>query len=120
MSLLTDAKHYNHLAAEKTAAKRSEYQAWVHSHTPEQIHTANLARAQLRRILKARQKTGTPKRVAKLVDDRAVKQPMSSYLIFARERRLTSDFKGIAAVEGIRLIASEWKKLSAGEKKVWS
>jgi hypothetical protein len=43
---------------------------------------------------------------------------LSPYNLFVRERHASADFKGIKPTEAIGLISSEWKALSAGEKKV--
>jgi len=112
-------KHYNHIANERTAARRAEYQAWIHSHTPDQIRVANNARAVLRRKLKGTLKaTKYPAYTSKLVDDRAAKKPTSSFLVFLKERFASGDFKSINVVEAAKLIGNEWKALSANEKKV--
>jgi hypothetical protein len=112
---MCNPQHYNHIANEKTAARRAEYQAWIHSHTPEQIRLANNARNQLRKKLPDQK--SRPAHTAKLHDDRAVKK-LSAYNLFLRVRHATGDFKGIKPKEATGLIASEWKSLSAGEKKV--
>ncbi|KAF1837207.1 hypothetical protein BDW02DRAFT_491779 [Decorospora gaudefroyi] len=109
-------EHYNHLAQERTAAKKAEYQAWIQTHTVDQIRIANNARSLLRR------KLGTAKgsRLAhtnKLHDERQVKQPPSGYQLFFTSRHGTGDFKGIKPTEACKLIGNEWKSLAAGEKK---
>jgi hypothetical protein len=72
----------------------------------------------LRLKLKGQRKAGAPKHTLKLVDDRHVKRPSTAYVVFFKERHLSGDFKGIAPQEATKLVASEWKALSAGEKKV--
>jgi hypothetical protein len=116
--MLMDTKHYNHLANEQTAAKLAEYNAWIRSHTPEQIVAANNARSQLRIKLKGKRKAGHPAHTAKLIDDRHVKRPAGPYQCFFVERHLSGDLKGIAVTEAAKIIGAEWKALSAGEKKV--
>jgi hypothetical protein len=116
--LLTDTKHYNHLANQATAAKRAEYDAWIHSYTPAQIHAANLARAQLRKRLPATKAGGARRYTAKLVDDRRIKRPSYPFTAFTKERHSSGDMKGIPVTEASKIIGSEWKALSASEKKV--
>ncbi|KAH4234280.1 hypothetical protein HBH61_202130 [Parastagonospora nodorum] len=105
-----EREHYNHLAAERTAARRAEYKAWIQSHTPAQIQDANKARSALRRLKASARST-------KLVDDRQVKQPPGAYIHFFTERKSTPDFRGISVQESAKLIGAEWKALNAGEKK---
>lgn len=82
--------------------------------------TANNARTQLRSKLKGTTTRRTPLHTSKLVDDRQVKRPRSAYISFTGERRASGDFKNIGITESAKLIAEEWKALSAGEKKVCS
>ncbi|KAF2833063.1 hypothetical protein CC86DRAFT_399713 [Ophiobolus disseminans] len=110
-------EHYNHLATEKTAAKRAEYRAWVLSHTAQEIHLANNARSQLRRLLKNTTKRTHPLHTSKIIDEREVKQPTNAYAAFVRARHATGDLKNIPLPEGAKLLSEEWKALSAGEKK---
>jgi hypothetical protein len=112
--MLTDSKHYNHLANQQTAAKLAEYNAWIRTHTPAQIYAANLARTQLRKMLIR----GTPRYTTKLKDDRQAKRPSGTYTIFVTERWGSGDLKGIATADASKIIAQEWKALSASEKKV--
>jgi hypothetical protein len=116
--LLTGPKHYNHLANQATAAKRAEYDAWIHSYTPAQIHAANLARAQLRKKLPATKSGAVRRHTAKLVDDRRIKRPVQPYTLFTTERHSSGDMKGILITDASKIIAAEWKALSASEKKV--
>jgi hypothetical protein len=119
--VLIELKHYNYLARERTAAKLAEYQAWIRSHTPTQIHAANNARTQLRRLRRhPTNKRINPPHTSKLVDDRQVKRPVNAYARFNADRQATGDFKNIPLGDSAKLIAQEWKSLSAGEKKVRS
>jgi hypothetical protein len=111
-------QHYNHLASEQTAAKRKQYQDWVHSHTPEEIRVANVARARLRALLPKLKSGRTPAHTHKIIDDRAIKLPLNQYARFATERFTTGDFKGISQAEASKLISNEWKALSTSEKQV--
>lgn len=96
----------------------AEYKRWVESHSPEEIHRANLARRQLR----ARQRNGDPPvRVTKwpaIKDERAVKRPVTSFAQFAVNRNASGDFKNIDAPERLKLIGQEWKALANDEKTV--
>lgn len=55
---------------------------------------------------------------ARLVDDRHVKRALTPYNYFFTERMTSRDFKGIKVHDSSKLIAEEWKALTAGEKKV--
>jgi hypothetical protein len=111
-----ELEHYNHIASEKNAARRAEYEAWIKTYTPDQIRIANNARAQLRKLLADTYKT-KPAHTDKLLDDRAVKRPTSIFATFVKERHASGDFKNINLQDAMKLIANEWKALSAGEKQ---
>ncbi|OCK86376.1 hypothetical protein K432DRAFT_399340 [Lepidopterella palustris CBS 459.81] len=118
-----EMEHYNHLVNENKAANEAEYKAWVLKHTPEEIRVANSARVQLRRILGKPSKTAGstrhrfPPHTTKIVDERQVKQAVSPYILFSIERHSSGDMKNIPMTEASNLILSEWKNLSASEKK---
>ncbi|KAH7080557.1 hypothetical protein BKA63DRAFT_246760 [Paraphoma chrysanthemicola] len=112
-----ELEHYNHIAQERTAAKRAEFRAWIQSHTPQQILDANKARSRLRRIVKTGIAKKYPAHTQKLEDDRQPKRLRNAYTLFFAERRSSGDFKGISAIDASKLIAAEWKALSEGEKK---
>ena len=78
----------NHLAAERNEARLAEYNAWVKSHTPEEIRLANNARKQLRRKLADKGKKA-PALTRLIEDDRLPKRPISPYTIFFAERQAT-------------------------------
>ncbi|CAE7010958.1 hypothetical protein HRS9139_01843 [Pyrenophora teres f. teres] len=111
-----ELEHYNHLANQKMAEKQAEFKAWLHSYTPDEIRIANNARAQLRKKLAGTQKKSVAY-TKKLVDDRVPKQTPTSYLCFFLERHASGDFKNIKAADAAKLIGTEWKSLSAAEKK---
>ncbi|KAF2003229.1 hypothetical protein P154DRAFT_100480 [Amniculicola lignicola CBS 123094] len=114
-----EREHYNHVAAEATTARRAEYDAWVKSHTPDEIRIANLARASLRR--KSKTASGRPfKHTQKIHDDRQVAGAAGPYATFTGERFASGDMKGIAAGDAVKLIAVEWKALGASEKKKYT
>lgn len=77
-----------------------------------QIKEANLAR---RRLSK---KTG--KNLRQIDDDRLVKRPRTSYLIFLTERTSHGDFKHMAVKDIAVRVAEEWKGLTSSEKEVCS
>jgi hypothetical protein len=115
---LTGSQHYNHAANERTAARHADYNAWIRSHTPEQIRIANNARAQLRRILAKPGRSAA--HTAKLVDDRHVKSLPTPYVLFFTERHASGDMKGISVPDAAKVASKEWKALSPDEKKVCS
>ena len=47
-----------------------------------------------------------------------MKRPNTPWICFVVERSQSTDFKGIAPTDKIKLIADEWKALSADEKQV--
>lgn len=117
----------NHLAAERNEARAAEYKAWVESHTVDEIRIANNARRLLRKKIAERAslagkapsaKRHHPANTDHIPDDRRVKRPLTSYTFFFAERSSSSDFQGIAITEKAKLIAEEWKALSASEKQV--
>ncbi|KAF2131780.1 hypothetical protein P153DRAFT_395087 [Dothidotthia symphoricarpi CBS 119687] len=110
-----EVEHYNHLANEKNAARKAEYETWLASHTTEEIRAANNARSQLRRILPPA-KNGNHAHTNKLHDDRQVKRPVNAYVLFFTDRRSSGDFKSISTTECAKLIGNEWKALTASEK----
>lgn len=107
-----EREHYNHLANQNQAANETEYKAWVLRHTPQQIRDANFARLALKRKHKM-----TGSKVVRIEDDRQAKSPKNGILFFMMERRESGDFKDIPLIEATKLMASEYKTLSAGEKK---
>lgn len=110
-------QHWNHIANQQNAARQAEYQAFIHSYTPEQIKIANNARSQLRKLLADKRKH-TPPYAKKLVDDRQTKKAVSPFPAFVRARHASGDYKNIPSTEAIKLAANEWKSLSAAEKQV--
>ncbi|KAF2632162.1 hypothetical protein BU25DRAFT_406687 [Macroventuria anomochaeta] len=114
----TEHEKWNHLAAERNEARAAEYKAWVESHTPDQIRIANNARNLLRRKLAGKLKgNAKPGHTQLIVDERQVKRAQTAWSFFFAERQASSDFKSIAIAERAKLIAGEWKALSADEKR---
>ncbi|KAJ5691314.1 hypothetical protein N7488_012049 [Penicillium malachiteum] len=96
-------------AEQNRASNEAAYSSWILSHTPTQIKEANLAR---RRLAK---KIGKPCTLLK--DERLVKRPLSSYMIFAQERVASGDFKYMQVADISGRTSSEWKSLSESEKQ---
>ncbi|KAK3056852.1 hypothetical protein LTS18_011604, partial [Coniosporium uncinatum] len=115
----SEREHYNHLANENKAANATAYEAWVSSHTPEQIRLANNARRRLKQLLpltkSGSQRSG--KGLTLIQDARQVKRPASSFSIFHGERYRSEDMKGIALAEVAKLTSGEYKALSESERK---
>jgi hypothetical protein len=114
-----ELEHYNHLAHTAKEESEAAYKRWVESHDPVTIQTANAARASLRRKLEAnpdhkRKRSAWPP----IRDERATKRPLNAYAQFSVNRNASGDFKNIRLGERSKLIAEEWKALSADEKKV--
>ena len=107
-------QHYNHLANENKAKNQANYRKWIESYTPAQIRQANLARISLKRRLKQ------PRSWPPLRDERQVTGFRSPYIFFFTERRKSGDYHGIKTTEAARLIATEFRALSADELKVSS
>lgn len=51
-------------------------------------------------------------------DDRIVKHQRNAYSFFVTDRWASGDFKHMTLAESSRLIAKEWKELSASDKQV--
>ena len=92
------------------------YKQWVDSYAPEEIWAANNARAQLRRQIPAEKRRRTS--WSPIEDPRQVKRPVTAYVQFSVNRNASGDFNNISVPERSRLIAREWRELSADEKKV--
>ena len=107
-------QHYNHIANQNKAAYKVTYRKWIESHTPAAIKEANNARTYLRR----HGPPGYSAKFPKLKDDRQVKLPTTPMLFFSKERFQSGDFKGMRISETSKLVAREYRALSAGEKKV--
>ncbi|KAL1604566.1 hypothetical protein SLS59_003761 [Nothophoma quercina] len=113
-----ERERLNHKTAEVNEARLAEYNAWVKTYTPDEIRIANNARRALKRKLKdTRKSNAQPKHTAIIVDDRQVLGRKSAWTFFFSERQQSSDMKGISVPEKAKLISSEWKELSADEKK---
>ncbi|TVY78473.1 Non-histone chromosomal protein [Lachnellula suecica] len=102
---------FNHKASQNKLSHEVAIKKWAATHTPEEINAANNARNQLRKLTKH---NWTP-----IPDTRIPKRPTTPYIFFFKERRSSGDFKGIAVGAATKVIATEWKALSAGERKVY-
>ncbi|KAL8728809.1 MAG: hypothetical protein Q9181_005213 [Wetmoreana brouardii] len=108
-----EREHYNHIANQNKATNAARYREWITSHTPSQIHEANNARNLLKRRTKS---TSWPK----LQDERLVTRLKTPYNLFYTHRYRSGDFAGMKVTEAAKLIGSEWRGLSAGEKQPYS
>lgn len=109
-----DREHLNHLVTEQNAKSLREFQEWLSTHTPAQIKDANVARARLRKLV-------DPKKAyqfAPIKDARLLKKPAGTYLQYHMERLDSGDFRGVSVANASRDISTEFKALSASEKKV--
>lgn len=102
----------NQKANENKAINNIAFKKWVETHTPEQIRDANNARSALKR------KLGKNHAYPLITDTRLPKRALSPYLFFVKDRFASGDFKGINVIEASKLIATEWKSLPAGQRKV--
>ena len=102
-------KHYNHVTTQNKNANAAAYRQWIESHTPIEIHHANLARRHLMRL-------GV--RASPLKDDRQVPGHRSAYIYFFTSRSESGDFRGMAAPVAAGLAGREWKALTDEQKKV--
>ncbi|KAH0544056.1 hypothetical protein FGG08_001674 [Glutinoglossum americanum] len=107
--------HYEHIANQNKATNEAIYKKWVESYTPEQIRSANKARASLRR-----RSPGGRGRFPKLKDERQVPKPPTSFLLFAKERSASGDYKHLKPTETGRLLGKQWRELPEHEKKKYN
>src|SRR5690349_14460733 len=112
------AQHYNQVANQNKEKNAHAHSQWLSQFTPQQVHEANSARKQLKKIHLARHPKLKPtSKYAPLHDDRLLKRPVTAYVHFTQDRHASGDFKGMAIAESAKLIGREWKALSANEKK---
>lgn len=104
-----EKQRYTETAESNKATNRANYENWVKSYTPLQIKEANLARKRLSKL--------TAKNVRPIIDDRLVKLPKTSYVIFFTERMGQGDFKHMALKDIVSKVAEEWKGLTGPEKE---
>lgn len=109
-----EREHLNHLVNEQNAKSLREFQEWLNTHTPVQIKDANKARTRLRRLAA----DGKKSQFAPIKDARLLKRPTSSYLQYHTERLASGDFRNVSTTQAARDISTEFKALSASEKKV--
>ncbi|KAF2857979.1 hypothetical protein K470DRAFT_260260 [Piedraia hortae CBS 480.64] len=110
-----EAGEYETSAATHRDKLASEYQAWVHKHTPEEIAKANNARMALRR----RAAKSHAKRFGKwprIIDDRHVKKPATGYALFVKDRFASGDFKDTSFKDASQQIAKEYQALDQAAK----
>ncbi|TLS29470.1 hypothetical protein PpBr36_00185 [Pyricularia pennisetigena] len=114
-----ELQEYEEIAAKNKLANEVAYKAWVQSHTPAQIKAANKARSRLARVFKM-------KSVKKTLLARGIKDhripiaPLTAYMIFVQSKmKAASVTSPTDARQNISEAASEWKNLSATERKVY-
>jgi hypothetical protein len=84
-----------------------------------EIKQANSARRKLTRQAKADTGSTRGKKIYRLIkDERLVREPTTSYIYFNKARSDSGDLDGLPLTERAKLVAQEWKKLSASERKV--
>ena len=91
-----------------------EYEDWLRNQTPESIRLANIARRRLRTLVSHSGKA----KYAALKDDREVKRPLTSWVLYFVDRNASGDFRGIGAIQRAKDISAEYRSLSASELKV--
>ncbi|OLN88736.1 hypothetical protein CCHL11_01869 [Colletotrichum chlorophyti] len=99
-------------ADENKRTNDAAYQAWVTSHTPQEIAEANRARARLRKI----HGRLTPRDIQ---DDRQPSRPQGPYVLFTKARWASGDLNGTTAPTAASRLSQEWKALSEPEKSVY-
>lgn len=57
-------------------------------------------------------------RKGQIQDDRLVKQPLTPFIYFFKERYSTGDFKNMPINEAAKLVSQEWKALGSSDKQV--
>jgi len=102
---------YNHQANENKSTNAAELEAWVLSHTPQQIYNSNRASNVLQRLGKAKGR--------KIVDPRLPKKPLAPHSYFIKERFASGDMKGISVTEAAKVLNQEYKNLSPAERKTY-
>ncbi|KAK7707252.1 hypothetical protein SLS57_009421 [Botryosphaeria dothidea] len=108
-----ELEHYNHLANQAAEENKKAFQKWLRSFTPLEIKQANNARRLLR--------TKVPSyRKGQIQDDRLVKQPLTPFIYFFKERYSTGDFKNMPINEAAKLVSQEWKALGSSDKQKYT
>ncbi|KAL5349437.1 hypothetical protein ACLOAV_005729 [Pseudogymnoascus australis] len=105
-------EHYNQIANANKATNDASYEAWLASLSPQQIYDSNHAQQRLKQLGLIK-----PGKHLKIDDPRIPKRPLSSYILFVKERYTSGDFKGISSVEAAKILTQEYKALSDSEKK---
>lgn len=80
--------------------------------TPDQIREANRARQQISRMKK--------RYVPLLPDERRVKKPTSSFMIFMREHMQRPEYKNVPILEASARIGQLWRDADKNVKQVGS
>ncbi|KAB5536438.1 hypothetical protein GE09DRAFT_1192617 [Coniochaeta sp. 2T2.1] len=98
-------------ASQNRLANEAAYKAWVETHSPIEIDAANRARQRLRKISPAH------KRKYDIKDDRLPKRSLTAYTMFTKARWNSGEYAGESFTDTSANIVSQWKSLSAAEKK---
>ncbi|KAH7042211.1 hypothetical protein B0J12DRAFT_579475, partial [Macrophomina phaseolina] len=109
----SEHKHYNRLANEAKAANEQTYKKWVKSYSPAEIKAANNARWLLRTKMPGYNKP-------QIQDERLVKQPATSYILFYKDRYASGAYDDVSFNELGKLASQEWKALNHSEKKKYN
>lgn len=100
------SQRVDQIAQDNSAVNDANYKKWVLSHTVEEIHNANNARAHLARKFPNR-KAGH-----KIVDDRQPKRPTTAFAAFIKARTT-----GASGFTPLNELGAVWKSLTDSDKK---
>lgn len=108
-------------ALERQSANSKEqnektYAEWVKSFTPLQIKTANHARKRLAAITTEHRKHAL--KYPQIKDERLVKQPTNSFILFTIDRNKSGEFDNLSFKEKSDHLNHEWANLPEEEKEV--
>ncbi|KAH8693237.1 hypothetical protein BGW36DRAFT_36740 [Talaromyces proteolyticus] len=101
-------------AAQNKQANERAYTAWVNSHTPLQIKEANYAR---KRLLALTEDRRYPVKLHQIKDERQVKRPLNTFILFSTERGESGDLKHMSIQEKGRHVKAEFENMSEEEKQ---
>lgn len=107
---LTRSQHLREVAQKNRAINAKKREEWVKSFSPNQIRLANIARQRLSLIRK--------RQIARFADDRAVRRPMSSYMIFRVDLLKHPELKDLPITEASKRLSKMWKDSSESVKQV--
>ncbi|KAK3330381.1 hypothetical protein B0H66DRAFT_59636 [Apodospora peruviana] len=100
------------VASQNQLANKAAYQSWILSHTPKQIHDANVARHRLNYLLKPETKFRSIK------DGRLPKQSRGAYQLFMTSHMKNAAIQNLQEAQSVmRTAALQWKTLSESERQ---